>query len=112
MRGFEPRAREWIVTKHRASAFVDTRLELLLRSNGIASVLVVGVCTQCAVESTVRDAAMRDYHVVVAHDAVTAYGDTMHLHAASLETMARYFADCRPTAEIIAALPARATAAA
>ena len=103
---------EWIVTQHRFSAFVDTRLELLLRSNGIRSLLVSGVATQCGVESTVRDASMRDYYVVVASDAVAAPGRLLHLHAASLETLSLYFADCRPLAEIMTALPAPATAAA
>lgn len=107
-----PRPGEWIVTQHRFSAFVDTRLELLLRSNGIRSLLVSGVATQCAVESAVRDASMRDYYVVVASDAVAAPGRMMHLHAASLETMSLYFADCRPLAEIVAALPAPTKAAA
>lgn len=114
--GFMPevasRPGEWIVTKRRFSAFVDTRLELLLRSNGIRSLLVGGVATQCCVESTVRDASMRDYYVVVAREAVAARGRLMHLHAASLETMSLYFADCRPMAEIMAALLTRAPAAA
>jgi nicotinamidase-related amidase len=104
---FMPRPGEWVVTKHRFSAFVDTRLELLLRSNGIRSLLVAGVATQCCVESTVRDASMRDYYVVVAREACAARGRMMHLHEASLETMSLYFADCRPVAEILAALPAR-----
>lgn len=107
-----PRDGEWIVTQHRFSAFVDTRLELLLRSNGVASLLVAGVTTQCNVESTVRDASMRDYYVVVARDAVAAPGRTMHLHTASLETMSMHFAECRPMAEILAALPAPMTVAA
>jgi nicotinamidase-related amidase len=107
-----PRPGEWLVTKHRLSAFVDTRLELLLRSNGIRTLIVAGVSTPGAVESTVRDASMRDYYVVVARDAVAAPVDLMHLHAASLEAMSVYFADCRPAAEIIAALPAQRTAAA
>lgn len=107
-----PRSGEWIVTKHRFSAFVDTRLELLLRSNGIRSLLVAGVSTHCSVESTVRDASMRDYYVVVAREAVAATARLIHLHTASLETMSLYFADCRPVVEIMAALPAQATAAA
>ncbi len=107
-----PRRDEWIVTKRRFSAFVDTRLELLLRSNGIRSVCVAGVATPCCVESTVRDASMRDYPVVVAREAVAAPARMSHLHAMSLETMALFFADCRPLAEILAVLSARATAAA
>jgi hypothetical protein len=55
---------------------------------------------------------MRDYDVVVARDAVAAPADLMHLHSASLETMSLYFADCRSTAEIVAALPAEKAAAA
>ncbi len=107
-----PRAGEWVVTKHRSSAFVDTRLELLLRSNGIVCVLVCGVATHGSVESTVRDASMRDYYVVVAREAVAAPDNLRHLHAASLEAMSLEFADCRPMAEILAALPARTLIAA
>ena len=100
-----PRPGEWIVVKHRFSGFVDTRLDLLLRSNGIRTIIVAGVATQCCVEATVRDASMRDYYVVVGREAVAARGRMMHLHLASLETMGLYFADCRPVAEILAALP-------
>ena len=107
-----PRAGEWVVTKRRFSAFVDTRLELLLRSNGLRSVCVAGVTTPCCVESTVRDASMRDYHVVVAREAVAAPARLARLHAASLESMSLFFADCRPLSEILAALPSRASAAA
>jgi len=107
-----PRPGEWVVTKHRLSAFVDTRFELLLRSNGIRTLIVAGVSTPGAVESTVRDAAMRDYYVVVARDAVGVPADLMHLHDASLETMSLYFADCPAAAEIVAALPAQRAAAA
>ncbi len=96
---------EWIVIKHRFSAFVDTRLDLMLRSNGIRTIVVGGVATQCCVESTVRDASLRDYYVVVGKEATAARGRMRHLHEASLEVMGLYFADCRPVEEIVAALP-------
>ena len=107
-----PRPREWIVTKRRFSAFVDTRLELLLRSNGIRCLLVAGVFTHCSVESTVRDASMRDYYVVVGREAVAAPARMMHLHTASLETLSLYFAECHSTTQILAALPMRTLVAA
>ena len=44
-------------------------------------------------ESTVRDAALRDYYVVVPSDAVAARSRMRHLHEASLETMGLYFAE-------------------
>lgn len=99
-----PLADEWIVAKHRFSAFVDTRLDLLLRSNGIRSIIVAGVATQCCVESTVRDASLRDYYVVVGKEATAARGRMKHLHDASLEVMGLYFADCRPVDEIVSVL--------
>jgi len=90
----KPEEGEWGVVKHRFSAFVDTRLDLLLRANGIRTIVVGGVATQCCVESTVRDASLRDYYVVVVKDAVGARGRMKHLHDASLETMSLYFAEC------------------
>lgn len=98
--GMEPRADERVVVKHRFSAFVNTRLQHLLRSSGIRSLVVMGVATQCCVESTVRDASMRDFFVTVASDCVAARGRMRHLHDASLETMALYFADVVSSAEI------------
>jgi nicotinamidase-related amidase len=89
--GFEPAPGEPVVVKHRFSAFIDTRLDGLLRGNGIRTIAVVGVATHCCVESTVRDASMRDYHVVVPEDGVAARGRMRHLHDASLETMSLYF---------------------
>jgi nicotinamidase-related amidase len=100
-----PKPGEWTVVKHRFSAFVDTRLDLLLRSNGIRTIIVCGVATQCCVESTVRDASLRDYYVVVGKEATAARGRMRHLHEASLEVMGLFFADCRPVDDIIAAMP-------
>ena len=84
---------EEVVTKHRYSGFVDTRLETLLRSNHIKTLVITGTATQTCVESTVRDGQMRDYRIVVPEDGVASRGRHQHLKAASLETMGLYFAD-------------------
>ena len=52
--------------KYRSSAFWGTNLDLLLRSNGIKSVVVTGCTTEGCVESTARDAMFTDYYVVIA----------------------------------------------
>lgn len=57
-----------VVTKHRASAFAGTDLDLVLRSSGIESIVVAGVATSAMVAATVYDAADRDYNVRVAAD--------------------------------------------
>lgn len=109
--GMEPAPGESVVVKHRFSAFVNTRLPYLLRSSGIRSLVVIGVATQCCVESTVRDASMNDFYVTVASDCVAARGRMRHLHDASLETMGLYFAEVVPAAEIEAAWAVGAAAA-
>jgi nicotinamidase-related amidase len=91
---------EPVVVKRRFSGFVDTGLEKLLRANRIRTLVVAGVATQCCVECTVRDAALRDFYVVVPDDCVAARDRMRHLHDASLETMATYFADVFPSSEI------------
>jgi nicotinamidase-related amidase len=83
----KPLEDEPVVVKHCYNAFVDTRLDLLLRSNDIRTVILPGVATHCCVESTARDAAMRDYYVVVPEDGVAVRGKQRQLHGTSLEVL-------------------------
>lgn len=76
---------ESVITKRRPSAFVATELGLLLRSQGIESVALVGVSTGGCVEATLRDAVHHDFYAVLLEDAVGAY-DTA-IHEASLTVM-------------------------
>ena len=66
------------VDKHRSSAFVGTALDLILRSNGIRTVVVCGVITQGCVESTARDAQFLEYYVVLARDCVSTTDPDIH----------------------------------
>jgi ureidoacrylate peracid hydrolase len=61
-----------VVTKHRFGAFHETRLDQLLRMLGVTTVVVSGVFANTCVETTIREAYMYDYDVVVADDAVAA----------------------------------------
>jgi nicotinamidase-related amidase len=87
--GLEPRDGELVVKKYRSSGFWGTNLDLLLRSNGIKSVVVTGCTTEGCVESTARDAMFNDYYVVIATDAVGS--DDPKQHDASMYLMARRF---------------------
>ncbi|MCK8784269.1 cysteine hydrolase [Roseomonas sp. NAR14] len=106
--GMAPVAGEAVITKHRYSAFRDTGLDVLLRANGIRTVVMGGVTTNCCVESTVREAAMRDLYTVVVSDCVALKDRLADLHRASLEEMSLYFANVRPLTALRAAwgLPA------
>jgi nicotinamidase-related amidase len=76
---------EIIVKKHRSSAFVGTNLDMILRTNGIKSVVSVGVVTEGCVESTARDAQFYDYYSIVLGDCIAT--GTRELHEAALFIM-------------------------
>ena len=62
---------------------------MLLRSNGIKSVVVAGCTTEGCVESTARDALFNDYYVVIVEDCVAS--DDRAQHEASLLLMRHRF---------------------
>jgi len=88
---------EIVVRKYRSSAFWGTNMELLLRSNGIQTVVVGGCTTEGCVESTARDAMFCDHYVVIADDCVGS--DDKEQHDASMLLMSHRF-DMASSAEI------------
>ncbi|MDT4903665.1 MAG: biuret amidohydrolase [Pseudonocardiales bacterium] len=94
-----PLGNELVVPKYRSSAFWGTNLELLLRSNGVRTVVVTGCTTEGCVESTARDAMFSDHYVVVADDCVGSDDKTQH--DASMLLMRHRF-DLASSAEIAA----------
>ncbi|CAG2145770.1 isochorismatase family cysteine hydrolase [Cupriavidus numazuensis] len=79
--GLDVQASDSVVVKHRISAFSGTSLETILRANQVERVVLAGVSTTWAVESTARDAHDRDYRVVVIEDACAARSEEDHQHA-------------------------------
>jgi nicotinamidase-related amidase len=90
---------EPVVRKYRSSAFWGTNMELLLRSNGIQTVVVGGCTTEGCVESTARDALFSDHYVVIADDCVGS--DNRQQHDASMLLMSHRF-DMASSPEIAA----------
>jgi nicotinamidase-related amidase len=78
-----------VVKKYRSSGFWATNLDMLLRSNGIQTVVMSGCTTEGCVESTARDAMFNDYYVVIAEDCVAS--DDRAQHDASLFLMRHRF---------------------
>lgn len=97
--GPDGREREVLIDKHRYSAFMGTRLDQVLRSNGVQTVVVCGVATSGCVESTIRDAFMLDYYVVIASDACGDYEPDRH--RASLSKMDLSFGWSVPVGDIV-----------
>jgi nicotinamidase-related amidase len=59
---------EVVVTKKRVSAFAGSDLELVLRAHDVDTLVLSGIATSGVVLSTLREAADRDYRLVVLED--------------------------------------------
>ncbi len=109
---------DWIIDRPRFSCFFSTRLELLLRGLNRKTLIVTGVLTNQCVESTIRDAQMRDFEVLELLDCVGTMGGTMmdpitrekakiaaeELHCASLRAVTFGLGDVIPSQELIGEL--------
>jgi nicotinamidase-related amidase len=69
---------DFVVIKHRINAFYATDLEAILRAQKIQNLVICGVSTDMAVQSTTRDAHDRDYKVTVVKDACAAMSEEHH----------------------------------
>jgi len=76
-----PQAGEYIVTKTHFSAFARTGLAEQLHAQGVDTLVLAGLTTECCVQSSAWDAFERDFHVFIAGDACAAYEDGLHHHA-------------------------------
>ncbi|MFV0252714.1 MAG: isochorismatase family protein [Beutenbergiaceae bacterium] len=62
----------YIIVKHRFGAFFQTRLEELLGMLGVQTLFVTGVTANACVETTIREAYLRDYDVVAVTEGIAA----------------------------------------
>jgi nicotinamidase-related amidase len=97
-----PQEDELEIDKRLYSGFQGTSLDQELRSRGIGAVVLMGLTTECCVDSTARDAFQRGYDVFVVADACAAYHKSQHL--SSLEILSQSFALLTSSATLVAAL--------
>jgi biuret amidohydrolase len=76
---------EPVLNKRSAGTFATANLEQRLRDRSVESVVVTGVATDVCVSTTAREAADRNFKVVVVSDACTTFSE--QLHHANLETL-------------------------
>lgn len=93
--------RAFVVRKSRYDPFRGTGLEAGLRARDVGDLVVCGVTTNVCVESTVRSAHDLDFRVRIVEDAMASYDRA--LHRASVETMARHFAERVDLAQVLGA---------
>ncbi|MQF48856.1 cysteine hydrolase [SAR202 cluster bacterium AC-647-N09_OGT_505m] len=63
-----PRQGEPIIVKHRVNAFFGTDLDMMLRAQGVDTLILMGHATSGVILSTVRYAADADYQLIVVED--------------------------------------------
>jgi ureidoacrylate peracid hydrolase len=97
--GIAPLAHEPVVIKHRYSAFLNTRLDSVLRTMKVENIIVLGVATNVCVESTARHGMMLDYNTVFVSDCSAAYDKAAH--DMTLRTHAKHFGVVATSHDII-----------
>lgn len=93
----EPMEGENVFFKIGVSAFAGTALDLALRSEGVGKVLIAGIHSHMAVESTVRQGFDLGYTMVVARNACA--GPSVELHERAFHTLP-FFSRVMPVSEI------------
>jgi len=102
VRELAPAAADFIVPKHRWSAFHGTYLDLALRARRVDTLVVAGGSTDVGIASTAFAARDLDYNLVIVSDACTSPEQDNHD-----QLMRRVFprmARVRTTSEVVAAM--------
>ncbi|HEY6833547.1 MAG TPA: isochorismatase family cysteine hydrolase [Pseudolabrys sp.] len=76
--GLMPKPHHIVLEKSQPSLFVDTPLDLRLKTLGIDTLIICGVATDIGIEFTCRHAAALGYFTVAVEDASGAYSDEAH----------------------------------
>ena len=99
-----PKPGDAVVTKHRVSVFAGTDLDMILRANGVDTLVLAGLATSGVVLSTLRHAADADYRLAVVEDCC---GDRdAEVHRVLMEKVFARQATVLKAEEMIAALRA------
>jgi nicotinamidase-related amidase len=76
--GLSPDLGDIVLEKSQPSLFIDTPLDLRLKSLGVRTLILTGVATEIGIEFTARHAAALGYHSVIIEDATGSYTTEAH----------------------------------
>lgn len=97
-----PLPNEPVVRGQGCSGFEGTGLDTILRVADVDTLVLVGIATDVAVESTARAACDLQYRTIVVSDACQA--DTDESHTRSLDVLRKWFAETPTADEVLSAL--------
>ncbi len=105
----QPVPGEPVVQKHLPGSFTGTKLEEVLRTQGIERLLIAGFMTQMCVDTTTRQAAHLGFQVTVLSDASAAMavrgpdGETIpaeQVHRTHLGSLSGFLAEVKPLKDV------------
>ncbi|HEX9262803.1 MAG TPA: cysteine hydrolase [Candidatus Binatia bacterium] len=94
----KPQAKDIVFQKRRPDGFVGTDFDLMLRSNGVRTILIGGVATEGGVEGTARTARNLGYDIVILKDCVGSRN--RELHELALKLMEQTHFDVATAGEV------------
>jgi len=97
-----PRPDEPVVRGQAANGFDGTALDTTLRVAGVDTLVLAGIATDVAVESTARAASDRQYRTIVVSDACQA--DSDEAHARALDVLQKWFSETPTADEVLSAV--------
>ena len=97
--GLEVRPGDIVVRKTRVGAFSTTSLDEQLTNLGVTTLILAGLTTSGVVLSTIRDAADRDYRLILLSDCIS--DPRQEVHTALMEQVFPGQADIITTAELL-----------
>lgn len=95
-----------VIRKHRFGAFHETRLDMLLRMLGVRTLFITGTTTNACVETTIREAYLRDFDVMAVTDCISGVNEDWERTAQAV--WRQYFCETADSAEVMAWLEAQA----
>ncbi len=93
------REQEPLVIKWNYDAFDSTELDLILRSNGIKTLLMAGFISNCCVETTARHGFIKGYYIVMLSDCTDTYSKMEH--DAAISNIKNYFGRVASSKDIV-----------
>lgn len=88
-----------VIRKHRFGAFYETRLEMLLRMLGTRTLFIAGTTTNACVETSIREAYLRDFDVVAVEDCIS--GVNADWESTAKRVWKQYFCEISDSASIV-----------
>jgi ureidoacrylate peracid hydrolase len=88
-----------VIRKHRFGAFYQTRLEQVLRMFGTQHLFVAGTTTNACVETSIREAYLRDYDVVAVKDCISGVNEEWEQTAQ--QVWQQYFCELHGSGDVL-----------